>query len=150
MLSLILGVLASVIATEFYGSLPLVSRWLVLYHASKLPDELAERQRKEWLAELAAQPSHFFQIYYAVGLFRGIDELVRVHREYEDTTIRPPILEINVHEAVAVSAGVATVRGVGTVFDEFGMHIVSNAELYAPSITQSPGPTHTRRPNSRR
>jgi hypothetical protein len=125
-----LSVLASLLAAEIYMTAPLLAKWLVRWHARRLPSDLAERMLEEMTADLESYPGHLGKLLFAVGLLAGggANALRRAHRErpvpksytlraepgvfrIESTaTLFPP--KVIVRAGVATSAGASSVTGV--------------------------------------
>lgn len=75
MMTLLVGVLGSIMAAEIYMWLPALANWLVRYRAAKLERSLSERMVEEWTGELAFIAGHVGKIIFAVGLFVGTDRM---------------------------------------------------------------------------
>jgi hypothetical protein len=106
MMELFIGLLGGFILTEVHVCLPAFARWIVRRRVAKLPSELRERLQEEWLAEVAACPSHVQKVIFALGLFTGMADLVRAHGEQK------PRIHSNVNVTLE---GVSAVGSVGTV-----------------------------------
>ena len=76
---IILGL--GLLVADLHLSLPAIARFVVRWRASRLPPPLAERMTEEWLAEIDATPSNLLKLWFALGLFRGIGDLIRADRE---------------------------------------------------------------------
>lgn len=69
------------LVADLHLSLPAIARFVVRWRVSRLRPDLAERMREEWLAEIDACPSHLLKFWFALGLVRGIGDLIRADRE---------------------------------------------------------------------
>jgi hypothetical protein len=77
----VLLLIVSFVLADLHLCLPTIAKFIVRRRASKLPPALGERMREEWIAEIDANPSHLLKLWFALGLFRGIADLIRADRE---------------------------------------------------------------------
>jgi hypothetical protein len=66
-ISIVLGVVASLIAAELYAHAPKLASWLIDRAARKLPNELRERYREEWQAHANDLTGHIAKLLHAIG-----------------------------------------------------------------------------------
>lgn len=154
MTELLLGLLGAFILTEVHVCLPAFARWIVRRRVAKLPSGLRERMQEEWLAEVAASPSHIQKVVFAFGFFTGMADLIRAHGERKvphghgdvnitltgvsatgsagSVTPEPGGVQISEHPPTGVIAARIVA---GVLADVQGGHIASTAQLFAPSIT---------------
>ncbi len=74
-----LGIAASLIAIEISDWLPRLSAFIVRYHARRTPPRLACRLKEEWLADLDAYPSKIAALLFALDLIRATARIGRDH-----------------------------------------------------------------------
>lgn len=70
-----LGIVGSLIAAEIYAFLPSWIDRLLRFHASRLPEPLAERMLEEWRAVIRDTPGRVRALTVALDLFRAIPRL---------------------------------------------------------------------------
>ena len=107
-ITVVVAVLLSLLATEVEKWLPWVSAWLIRYEASKLP-RLSERMRELWLADLDEFPGNVAKLAYAVSLVLRHFSIVSALPADEVEDLEPVIVS-----AVGTSAGSSTVIGVSS------------------------------------
>lgn len=81
MMEVVLALIVGLITNEIHVCMPAIARWIVRRRAAKLPADLGERMREEWLAEVDACQSHIQKLVFSLGLFFGTRDLLQAHTE---------------------------------------------------------------------
>lgn len=71
-IGLIFGILASLAAAEFLDWTPRLTEKLIEFATSRLPEELRDRCREEWLADISDRPGKLSRLIAAADLVRGV------------------------------------------------------------------------------
>lgn len=87
---IVIGIISSLLAAEFYLWFPYFAEKLLYYHASRLPSELSSRMHEEWSAVLADIPGNFAKLVFAFDLYRGTSRII--HEYYHPhCSFRPAV-----------------------------------------------------------
>lgn len=107
-ITVVVAVLLSLLATEVEKWLPWVSAWIVRYEASKLP-RLSERMQEQWLADLDEIPGNVAKLAYSVSLVLRHFSIVSALPADEAEDVEPVIVL-----GAGASVGSSTVIGVSS------------------------------------
>lgn len=77
LISILLGVLGSLAASEAYAWAPKVAQTIIVWTANRLPPSEYDRWKEEWLAHLDEIPGNLSKLGHAVGCIRGTIGMVR-------------------------------------------------------------------------
>ena len=105
-ITVVAGVLLSLLASEVEKWLPWLSTRLIRYEALKLP-RLSERMQEQWQADLDEIPGNVGKLCYALSLVLRHFAIVRTLPADEAEDVEPVVVS-----AVGIIAGSSTVIGV--------------------------------------
>jgi hypothetical protein len=70
-ITFIFGLLVAVVAEEIFGWMLRLAQWLVCRNLKRLPSQLQDRYKEEWLAHLDALPGRLSKLAFAIDTYRA-------------------------------------------------------------------------------
>lgn len=81
LISIVIGVVCSVIAAEVYAYAPLIAEYLLRRAATKIPEDQRDRYLAEWRAHAADLPGSLAKLYHGLGCLFGARAVARELRK---------------------------------------------------------------------
>jgi hypothetical protein len=112
-LGAILGaILLNVVASDLYDWSGRLASWLITRSVQRLPPELRDRYREEWLAHAEEIPGKITKLVHALGVYTRASARIRDQQEQPR-----PALRLRVDHAAFGVGGIIGVTGASLVVD---------------------------------